>query len=60
MCGDIGGIGKVDEGDEGDRFGGIQDGDEGGGGVVRCVDREVRILAKPFILGLYNERISLR
>lgn len=60
VCTDVGGVGEVDEGNQGCRSGGVEEGKEGGGGIVRLVDVEPRVSAEPLALCLRNESVSLR
>lgn len=60
MCTDIRGVGEADERDQGCRLGGVEDGKEGGSGVVRLVDGEIRVFVEPFALCLRSECISLQ
>ncbi len=59
MCFDVSGIGQIDERDQSRRLGGVEQREEGGGGVVRLVDGEIRVSAEPFALCLYDTSISL-
>ena len=52
MRGDEGGVGEVDEGDEGGGVCGVEDGKEGVGGVVCFVDGEIGVIAEPLVLRL--------
>lgn len=52
MRADEGGVREVDEGNQGRGPGGVEDGKEGGTGVVRLVNGEIGIVAKPLALCL--------
>ena len=55
---DVTGIGEVDERNQGRRLGGVQEVNEGGSGVIRLVDGEVRVVAEPLALCLRDISIS--
>ena len=59
MRSDVTGIGEVDEGNQGRRLGRVEEMNEGGSSVVRLMDGEVRVIAKPFALCLHDIPISL-
>ena len=56
---DVGGVGEVDEGNQGRRLGGVEEGNEGGGRVVRFEDGQVGILAKPLAFRLRDGDLSV-
>ena len=58
MRSDVSGIGEVDEGNQGRRLGRVEEVNEGGSGVIRFVDGEVRVIAKPLALCLRDISIS--
>lgn len=49
---DVGGVGEVDERNQCRRPGGVENGNKGGTGVVRLVNGEIGVSAKPLVLCL--------